>query len=102
MAWANRAGADSEAFFFSRTNLMSSSRWPDLSGTGLTRHDLDRGGAGGRPDHRAQVRVAAVLRPVGVVDTVVDRAVDRLEGDFLRHAGRGDPPRLLPHRGPVP
>ena len=52
-----------------------------MSGIGLTRHDLDRGGAGGRPDHRARVRLAAVLRPVGVVDTVVDRAVGRLEDD---------------------
>src|SRR4051794_18281440 len=43
-----------------------------------------------------------VLRPVGCVYPVVDRSFHRLEGDFLRHAGGGDPPRLLPHRGLVP
>ena len=43
-----------------------------------------------------------VLRPVGVVDEVVDWPVDRLEGDFPRYAGGSDPPRLLPHRGLVP
>src|SRR5947208_2607823 len=37
------------------------------SGIGLARHDLDRRGAGACPDHRAEVRAAFVLRPVGVV-----------------------------------
>jgi hypothetical protein len=43
-----------------------------------------------------------VLRPVGVVDAVVDRSVHRLKGDLLRHGGGDDPPGLLPHRGLVP
>ena len=68
----------------------------------IARHDLDRREPGACADHRAEVRAAAVLRPVGVVNEVVDRPIDRLEGDFLRHAGGSDPPRLLPHRGLVP
>ena len=43
-----------------------------------------------------------VPRAVGVVDEVVDRAVDALERDFLCHAGDSDPSRLLPHRGLIP
>src|SRR5260221_313384 len=43
-----------------------------------------------------------VLRPVGVVDAVVDRSVHRLEGDLLGHAGSDDPPRPLPRCGLVP
>src|SRR5438105_2085760 len=39
----------------------------------LSGHDLDGGGAGAGADHRLEVRAAAVLRPVGVVDAVVDR-----------------------------
>ena len=68
----------------------------------LARHDLDCRRAGTCADHRAEIRAAMVLRPVGIVDEFVDRAVDRLEGDFLRHAGSSDPPRFLPHRGLVP
>src|SRR6266852_2615794 len=33
-----------------------------------SRHDPDRGGAGTPADHRAEVRAAAVLLPVGLVD----------------------------------
>src|SRR2546427_11117463 len=72
------------------------------SGIGVPRHDLDRGGARAGADHRLEVRAAAVLLPVGVVDEVVDRPVDGLKGDFLRHAGGDDSPRLLPRRGLVP
>ena len=68
---------------------------------GLARRNLDCCRAGAGADHGAQVRAALVFRPVGVVDEVVDR-LDRLERDFLRQAGGSDPPRLLPHRGPVP
>ena len=39
-----------------------------------------------------------VLRPVDIIDAVVDRSVYRLERDLLRHAGGDDPPGLLPHR----
>jgi hypothetical protein len=54
------------------------------------------------PIFRAELRAAMVLRPVGIVDAVVDPAVDRLGGYFLRHAGGDDPPRLVPNRGLVP
>jgi hypothetical protein len=43
-----------------------------------------------------------VLRPVSVIDPVVDRSVHRLEGDLLGHADGDDPPRLLPDCGLVP
>ncbi len=32
----------------------------------------------------------------------MDRSIDRLKGDLLRHAGGDDPARLLPHRGLIP
>ena len=66
------------------------------------RRDLDCRGAGACADQRVEIRAATVLRLVGVVDKVVNRPVDRLEADFLRHAGGSDPPRLLPHRSLVP
>src|SRR4051794_19293812 len=69
---------------------------------GLARHDLDGCGAGACADHRAEVRAAVALRPVRVVDAVIDRPLDRLEGDFLRHAGGRDPPCLLPYHRLVP
>ena len=68
----------------------------------LARHGLDRRGAGAFADHRLEVRAAMVFRPVGVVDAVIDRSIDRLKGDLFRHAGGDDPPRLLPHCGLVP
>src|SRR5438105_7212408 len=43
-----------------------------------------------------------VFRAVGVVDEVIDRPMDRFEGDFFRHSDGDDPPRLLLDRGPVP
>src|SRR5271168_553171 len=58
--------------------------------------------AGARADHRAEVRAAMILHPVGVVDAVINDAVDRLEGDLFGHAGGDDPPRLLPPRGLIP
>src|SRR5438270_10164294 len=69
---------------------------------GLARHDLDGRGAGGCADHGAEVRAVAVLRPVRVVDPVVDRPLHGLESDFLCQTGRGDPTRLLAHGGLVP
>jgi hypothetical protein len=40
---------------------------------------------------------------VDIVDEVVDRPlIDWLEGDFLHHPGRDDPPCLLPHRSLLP
>src|SRR5579875_89848 len=66
----------------------------------LARHDLD--GRGASANHGAEIRAAFVLLPIRIVDTVVDRPVDRLEGDFSRHAGGSDPPRLLSHRSLVP
>src|SRR4051794_15764877 len=68
----------------------------------FARQDLDGRGACACADHRAEVGAAVVLRPVGVVDEVVDRALDLLERDFLRPAGGGDPPRLLAYRGLMP
>ena len=47
-------------------------------------------------------RDCIVFRAVGVVDELVDRAIDALEQDFPSHAGDSDPPRLLPHRSLVP
>ena len=38
---------------------------------------------------------AAILRPVRVVDSVVDRTADRLEDDFFRHTGRTNATGLL-------
>src|SRR5262249_38661669 len=72
------------------------------SGIDVVRHDFDRGGASACADHRAEVRAAAVLGPVGIVDEIVDRPVDRLEGDLLRPAGGDDPSGLLAYRGLVP
>src|SRR3954449_3930328 len=88
----------------STSSILESSRHGFLQplARGLAWHDLDGRGAGAGADHRAEIRAALVLRPVGVVDEVVDRPVDRLERDFLRHAGGSDPPRLLPHRSLVP
>ena len=64
--------------------------------------DLHRRGTRARPNHRFQVRTPVILRLVRSIDPVIDRTSHRLERDFLRHAGRNDPPRLLPHRGLVP
>src|SRR4051794_13022678 len=61
----------------------------------VSRHDLDCRGAGACADHGAEVRAAVVLRPVGVIDPVVDRPVHGLESDFLRQTRGGDPTRLL-------
>src|SRR5216684_1697123 len=69
------------------------------SGSSVARHDLDRRGSCAWADHGVEIRAAAVLRPIGVVDAVVDRTVDRLELDFPCHAGGDDPSRLLPCRG---
>src|SRR5882762_6663536 len=71
-------------------------------GTDATRRDFDRGRAGARADHRLQVRAFVVLRAVCVIDAVIDRPVDGLEGDLLRAAGNGDPPCLLQRGGFVP
>src|SRR5205823_10603864 len=69
---------------------------------GFARHDPDRGGARAGANHRLQISAAAVLGPIGIIDPIVDGTLDRFEGDFLRHAGGGDPPRLLAHRGLAP
>src|SRR5208283_1270244 len=76
--------------------------WRRRSRVDLARRNFDCRGAGAGADHRAEKRAALVLRPVGAVDAVVDRPVDRLKGDFLRHPRGADPPRLLPHRSMVP
>lgn len=39
----------------------------------------------GAPIIELMIRAATILRTIGVVDEVVDRTVDRLESDFLRH-----------------
>jgi hypothetical protein len=67
-----------------------------------TRRDPDGRGTGPGADHRAEIRTAPVLRPVGVVDCVIDRFVDRFESHVLRHAGDCDPARLLARRGLIP
>jgi hypothetical protein len=41
--------------------------------------------------HRAQVTASAILRPIGVIDSIVNRSFDGFEGDFPCHAGGGDP-----------
>jgi hypothetical protein len=69
---------------------------PTGAGIGLARHDFDCRGAGACADHRLEIRAAVVLRPVGVIDEVVDRTADGLERDLLRHAGGSDPARRLP------
>src|ERR1700756_2492737 len=61
-----------------------------LTGVIFARRDFDCGGTSACGDHRAQVRAAMILRPVGVIDLFVDGSVHRLEGDLLRHAGRDD------------
>src|SRR4051794_17408828 len=72
------------------------------SGPSLARHDTDGRRACPRADHRGEVRAARVLRPVGVVDPLVEGPVHRLEGDLLRDAGRGDPSGFLSKRSLVP
>ncbi len=51
------------------------------------------------PDYRRQLRTAAVLRSVRVVDSVFDRTLHRLEDDRLHDASRANPTRFLPHGG---
>src|SRR5215213_2547881 len=55
-----------------------------------------------RADRRAQIRAAAVFRPVGLIDAVVDRPADRLESDFPCHPRGRDPARPLPERRLTP
>ena len=51
------------------------------SRSALARHYLDRGGAGAGSDHRFEIRTFVVFRAVGLIDTIVDRSVHRLEAD---------------------
>src|SRR3954463_13003447 len=62
------------------------------SGVAIARHDLEGRGADPGADHRAQIRTAMVLCPVGVIDAVIDRSVGRLEADVPGHAGDDDLP----------
>jgi hypothetical protein len=68
----------------------------------LLRRDLHGRRPCTRTDHRAEVFAVTVLRPIGVIDTVVDRAFHHFESYFFRHPCRGDPPRFLPHGSPIP
>src|SRR5271166_2535734 len=68
----------------------------------VARIDSHSGGPGALANHRAEVGVAAVLGAIGLVDAVVDRPVDRLEGDLLSHPGGDYAPGLLAESGPVP
>src|SRR5271163_2295728 len=68
----------------------------------FSRHNLD-----GRPAcfgtyHRSKIGTRWILHPIGFVDAVVERAIDRLEDDLFCLAGCGDSPRLLPQRGLIP
>ena len=47
------------------------------------RRDFSRGGAGAHADHRVEVRIAAALGAVGLVNSVIDRPLDRLEVTFF-------------------
>src|SRR5687767_6279418 len=53
-------------------------------------------------DHGRQILALAVFHPVGVVDPVIDRSFNRLEGDFPCHARCNDPSGLLTNRGLIP
>src|SRR5271166_2741157 len=87
----------------SRTAIASSGRLERKdSGVDVARHDPDGRRAGASPDHRTEVGAAVVLRPVGVVDAIVDRPVNWLEGDLFRHARGDDAPGLLPHSSSIP
>src|SRR5690242_10923621 len=68
----------------------------------LAWHDLDCCGASACADHRLEIWAAMVLRPVRVVDEIVNRPVDRLEGDFLGYVSSSNPPCFLAHCGLVP
>ena len=52
-------------------------------------------------DHRVEIRAVPVLCPVGVVDTVVEQPVDRLEGDPPTDAGEQLLGRLRPALGDI-
>src|SRR5882757_3441396 len=77
---------------------------------GFAGHHPHRGGAGACADHRGEELAAFVLCAVGFIDKVVDRLcglladlrLDWRELHLLRHTGRGDSPRLLPHCSLVP
>src|SRR5262245_50280550 len=57
---------------------------------GLARDNLDCRRAGVCTNHWFQIGAALVLCPVGVVDTIIDRAPGRLERDMLRDSGSSD------------
>jgi hypothetical protein len=61
------------------------------------RNPLPRGLKGTKP-----IPSSSSAGITSVVDKIVDRPVDRLEGNLLRHAGGDDAPGLLPHRGLMP
>ena len=62
----------------------------------------DRGGARAVGDHRIEAWTAAILRVLGIVNSLIDRPVGRLEAHFLRHSDGNDPPRFLSHGGVAP
>src|SRR5262245_3128158 len=64
--------------------------------------DSDRRRPSAGADHWAQVLAVAVLRSVGIVDSVISRPIDRLECDFFCQAGSCDPSGFLTHRGLIP
>src|SRR5262249_37743921 len=68
----------------------------------FTWHYPHRGGARGGANHWVQILAASVLRPVGIIDPIVEGTLDRLEGDFPRHSGGGGPARRLTPPGLVP
>src|SRR5262245_40067739 len=68
----------------------------------LARHNLDGGGAGVSTNHWFQIGAALVLCPVGVVDPIIDRSCDRLQGDFLHHPCGRYSACFLPQRSLIP
>ncbi len=69
---------------------------------GFTQSDLDCGRTIALADHRLQIWAAFVLRPVGVVDPVVDRPVHLVRIPLLSSAGGGDSPSFLLQGSLVP
>src|SRR3954471_22620965 len=53
-------------------------------------------------DHRVQVRTVRILRPIGVVDAIVHRAVKRFEHDGLCHTSRSNSAGLLSNGRLIP